>query len=179
MSFTCNQHGWSHLLAACPYCFQYSMSGDATDISKITFSKEQAIDLAIETWKAREVCWNTERERLRSKLSAVEKELDHLRDFRKKAIVLLDGYYEKVEPLIQERDSLKSRLAVAVGALEEVASHAGMTNLGGCCVDKSCHPMYEDGEKVAHCSFGFGVNRGFNECASTASEALKAINETK
>lgn len=58
-------------------------------------------------------------------------------------------------------------------ALEGVARYQGMTNLHDCCVDKTCTPIFEDGELVGHCAFGFGVNRGFNECAGIARAALE------
>ena len=64
-------------------------------------------------------------------------------------------------------------------ALELIASYKGKTNLAECCVEKTCTPHYEDGEKIAHCKFQFGVARGFNECASIAEQALKETQETK
>lgn len=157
MSFTCNQHGWSHLLEACPYCFQYSMSGDATDTSKITFTKEQVIDLAIETWKAREVCWNTEREQLHSKLSAAEKERDSLKSkFAVEVEELREAWgehqKEQHEEWVLDKNqiaSLKDKLAVAVNALTLIAS-----------------PKRADGS----------YNRGREACGVLASMALKAIN---
>jgi hypothetical protein len=73
---------------------------------------------------------------------------------------------------LAHRDELVRRL---LSALETIAAHAGMTNLGECCVDKTCTPVYEDGEKISHCQFSFGVNRGFNTCAAEAKEALAGI----
>ena len=57
-------------------------------------------------------------------------------------------------------------------ALEEILELNGKTLLAYCCVDKSCTPMYEDGEKVAHCAQQYGVFRGYATAASIAEEAL-------
>jgi hypothetical protein len=65
-----------------------------------------------------------------------------------------------------------SREEKLVDALKNIKGQEGMTNIGSCCVDKSCHPYYSDGEKLSHCAFGFGVNRGFNSCAAEAEQAL-------
>lgn len=73
---------------------------------------------------------------------------------------------------IDEHDQLLEQATALASALEAIASHKDQTNLGECCVNKTCQPVYDDGEKVAHCSFQYGVNRGFNTCAYPASEAL-------
>lgn len=62
-------------------------------------------------------------------------------------------------------------------ALKEIHSLKGMTNLGDCCVDKACAPAFQNGKRVGHCQFSYGVNRGFNTCAGEASEALAFVDE--
>lgn len=71
---------------------------------------------------------------------------------------------------------IRDKLAVSLAALEEIKRYKGMTNLGACCVDHSCSE-YQDvsGNKLSHCSFQFGVSRGFDTCAQEAEEALAKI----
>lgn len=58
-------------------------------------------------------------------------------------------------------------------ALKTIAETDGMTQLHSCCVNKTCEPAYDDdGEKVSHCLFQYGVSRGYNENASLAKDAL-------
>jgi hypothetical protein len=72
-------------------------------------------------------------------------------------------------------DDLKAENARLREALEEIAKREGMTQLHDCCVDRSCVPVFFDSEKVGHCLFQYGVNRGFNECASDARAALEGM----
>ena len=130
MSFSCSNHGWSHLLNPCPWCFQHSMSGDATDISKVTFTKEQALNLAVETWKAREACWNRELEQLRSKLSAAEKEIENLKSAG--IHTCHDNCQNRVCILRKENESLKAKLALAATALEELCTGLYYTSRSSC-----------------------------------------------
>jgi hypothetical protein len=73
---------------------------------------------------------------------------------------------ERLENLEAENGRLRQ-------ALQEIANREGMTQLHDCCADRSCVPVFFDAEQVAHCLFQFGVNRGFNECASDARAALE------
>lgn len=79
--------------------------------------------------------------------------------------------------LITHIEKLEKDREVLVEALKSVCSHKGMTNLGSCCVNKTCIPYSDNGEKLAYCSFAYGVNRGFNTCAAEAQEALREVGE--
>jgi hypothetical protein len=111
---------------------------------------------------------------IRGELEQVKTERDLLNDQGVQRFLHKGPEWLKLE---EERDSLQERLAVAVGALTEIADREGMTNLGSCCVDKICQEVWDDGEKIAHCAFSFGVNRGFNTSAADAREALAKIGE--
>lgn len=86
-----------------------------------------------------------------------------------------DEFQSECMPCEMAKDfqALKAENARLREALEGVARYQGMTNLHDCCVDKTCTPIFEDGELVGHCAFAFGVNRGFNECAGIARAALE------
>lgn len=72
-------------------------------------------------------------------------------------------------------DTALMALEECVTALEQIKQHKGNTNIGTCCVFQHCQPVYEDNEKIANCSFQYGVNRGFNECAFPAEDALTKV----
>jgi hypothetical protein len=75
--------------------------------------------------------------------------------------------------------SLIAALREADGALEKILQFRGKTQLADCCVNRTCTPHYEDGEKEAHCSWQAGVARGFGESAAEAEEALTRIRALK
>lgn len=67
----------------------------------------------------------------------------------------------------------EQRISKLREALKNIKGYSGQTNLGRCCVEKSCAPVFENGEKVAYCAFQYGVNRGYESCAGEAAFALQ------
>lgn len=57
-------------------------------------------------------------------------------------------------------------------ALRDILSYRGKTLLADCCVENNCNPHYDNSEKVAHCSFQYGVFSGYSTTADIAREAL-------
>lgn len=81
-----------------------------------------------------------------------------------------DWLKEQMLAMISERENLEAEVAVLKSALEEIDAKKEMTQLAKCCVDRTCH-LHEHGG----CSFQIGVNRGYRDSASIASEALIQI----
>lgn len=89
-----------------------------------------------------------------------------------------EEFYANAQLIAQAPETqarLERALEVALKALKEIADRKGMTNLHDCCVTKSCTPIFDDNTQVGHCAFQFGVNRGFDESAEDAKEALAQI----
>lgn len=90
---------------------------------------------------------------------------------------------EEIENSIRERDFrlhsidveyLFFRVKKLTAALVDIENHIDKTNFHDCCVTKTCQPIYEDGKKVAYCTFQYGVNRGFGELGHIARAALES-----
>lgn len=85
---------------------------------------------------------------------------------------MAEQLYKRIEELAAENAKLRLENLGLRSALEQISGYYNMTKLHDCCVEKTCTPIFEGGKKVGHCAFGFGVNRGFNECAGIARAAL-------
>jgi hypothetical protein len=94
-------------------------------------------------------------------------------EWKEQAAASAAGYNESFEKFKSDLERLRVENARLREALELIAKREGMTQLHDCCVDRSCVPVFFDAEKVANCLFQYGVNRGFNECASDARAALR------
>lgn len=145
---------------------------DFNEIKRVRFNEPNEIIGFVEDLKSLDRLIQFHNE----EMEGVENELQDYKNLHRRTVELVipgerdsPGAYRK---LLKDAEDERDKL---VEALKIIAKHKGMTQLWNCCVNKMCTPAYDDGKKVAHCLFSYGVNRAFNECAWGAEEALAEI----
>ena len=73
---------------------------------------------------------------------------------------------------------LEEKLDKCLKGLKQIESHKGNTLLGTCCSDEACAPYFE-GDSRMDCSYRYGVNTGFDQCASIATQVLEDVESPK
>ena len=81
---------------------------------------------------------------------------------------LQESIIQKQQEMLNE---MQAKLDIAVEALKEIILKKEMTRFAKCCVHKTCH-LNED---TNTCSFQTGINYGYCDQASIASEALEKL----
>lgn len=109
----------------------------------------------------------------------MNEETTELRSLLQQAIAERDSAVHNYEALNKVHahyrrrcDVLEDRIIHLRNALANITHHANKIPLADCCVDKTCHPHFEDGHLVGNCAFQYGVNYGYAILASEAEEAL-------